>query len=77
METTKREGENYLRNQHQQDAAFQSPAEKKKNQEQDMLQNKQEINLSGEPSSNTTLGKGNQMEGKARESETDPDALNP
>ncbi|MDQ7947188.1 MAG: hypothetical protein REI78_14975 [Pedobacter sp.] len=77
MKTENREGENYLREKHVADAAFQSPAEKKKNQEQDALQNRQEQNIDEEPATNTTLGKGNQMEGQANKNRIDSDKLNP
>lgn len=74
---TKREGANYLHDTHEEDAAFQSPAEKKKKQQQDIEQNKQDLKPAQTPSTNTTLGKGNQMEGNAERGEVDKDKLNP
>jgi hypothetical protein len=77
METNKREGENYIKEKHQEDAAFQSPAEKKKNQQEDITQNRHDITPDPKPATNTTRGSGNQMEGQAEKSVVDPEDLNP
>jgi hypothetical protein len=61
MENSKKEGENYLKPQHLTDASMQSPAEKKKSQQEDINQNNDE--LTPNPEVSTNLGNGHPMEG--------------
>lgn len=62
MENREREGENYILEKQLKDEASISPQEKQKKQQDDQAQNREGENIPKNPSINTKLGDGNQME---------------